>query len=264
MTAAVKCPDCGEPMQESVLASLPPWCTACRRSDLPSSGSENGNGSAPVVASVRTETLEPPPLGEVLDELAGFVRRFVVMTDAQADAVALWIVHTHAFDAAEQTPYLAISSAEKRSGKTRLLEVLELLVARPWLTGRVTAAVLARKVDAERPDAAARRVRRGVQGREGIRRGAPRAAEHRPPPRREVDRMRRPGRGAVLQGLLHLLREGDRRDREAARHGRRPLAADPAGAAGTRRAGRTVPPPRRRAGGRAPPGRAGAVRRQSR
>ena len=47
--------------------------------------------------------------------------------------------------------YLAVSSAEKRSGKTRLLEVLELLVARPWLTGRVTAAVLARKVDAERP-----------------------------------------------------------------------------------------------------------------
>ena len=46
---------------------------------------------------------------------------------------------------------LAISSAEKRSGKTRLLEVLELLVARPWFTGRVTAAVLARKVDAERP-----------------------------------------------------------------------------------------------------------------
>ena len=29
--------------------------------------------------------------------------------------------------------------------------MLELLVARPWLTGRVTAAVLARKVDAERP-----------------------------------------------------------------------------------------------------------------
>jgi hypothetical protein len=73
------------------------------------------------------------------------------MSDAQADAAALWIVHTHCFDAAEQTPYLAISSAEKRSGKTRLLEVLELLVARPWLTGRVTAAVLARKVDAEGP-----------------------------------------------------------------------------------------------------------------
>jgi hypothetical protein len=92
-----------------------------------------------------------PRLDELLDEASGFVRRFVVMSPAQADAAALWIVHTHCFDAAAQTPYLSISSAEKRSGKTRLLEVLELLVARPWLTGRVTAAVLARKVDAERP-----------------------------------------------------------------------------------------------------------------
>ena len=65
--------------------------------------------------------------------------------------MALWIVHTHTFEAAAQTPYIAISSAKKRSGKTRLLEVLELVVARPWLTGRVTAAVLARKVDAEGP-----------------------------------------------------------------------------------------------------------------
>ena len=113
----------------------------------------NGDGNSParVEPSTRVESLEPPPLGEVLDELAGFVRRFVVVSAAQSAAVALWIAHTHTFAAAEQTPYLAISSAEKRSGKTRLLEVLELLVARPWLTGRVTAAVLARKVDAERP-----------------------------------------------------------------------------------------------------------------
>jgi hypothetical protein len=90
-------------------------------------------------------------LSELLDELAGFVRRFVVMSGAQADAIALWVVHTHTFDAAEATPYLAITSAEKRSGKTRLLEALELLVARPWLTGRASAAVLPRKVDAERP-----------------------------------------------------------------------------------------------------------------
>ena len=49
------------------------------------------------------------------------------------------------------TPYLAITSAVKQSGKTRLLEVLELLVDKPWLTGRVTAACLVRKVDHVRP-----------------------------------------------------------------------------------------------------------------
>ena len=49
------------------------------------------------------------------------------------------------------TAYLAITSAEKQSGKTRLLEVLHLLVLKPWFTGRVTAAVLVRKIEAEAP-----------------------------------------------------------------------------------------------------------------
>ena len=75
----------------------------------------------------------------------------MVLTNCQLTAVALWVVHTHAFQAAECTPYLSINSAEKQSGKTRLLEVLELLVARPWLTGRVTAAALIRKVARDTP-----------------------------------------------------------------------------------------------------------------
>ena len=65
--------------------------------------------------------------------------------------MTLWTAHTHAFDAAEATPYLSATSAEKKSGKTRLLEVEELIVARPWLTGRVTAAALYRRIHAERP-----------------------------------------------------------------------------------------------------------------
>src|SRR5215211_7286733 len=88
---------------------------------------------------------------EVLDRLVAFVRRFVVLSDEQAALMALWAMHTHAVDAADATPYLSITSAEKRSGKTRLLEVLALLVARPWLTGRVTPAVLVRKTSAETP-----------------------------------------------------------------------------------------------------------------
>src|SRR5215207_8654626 len=87
----------------------------------------------------------------LLGELGALLRRFVVMTPAQARVVALWAVHTHVIGAAEATPYLAITSAEKRSGKTRLLEILELVVKAPWLTGRTTAAVLPRKIDADAP-----------------------------------------------------------------------------------------------------------------
>jgi hypothetical protein len=89
----------------------------------------------------------PSELALALDDVVGFVRRFVVLDEAQADAVALWTAHTHAFAAASATPYLAVTSATKESGKTRLCEALELVVARPWLTSRTTAAALARKVD---------------------------------------------------------------------------------------------------------------------
>jgi len=88
---------------------------------------------------------------EILQDVRAFVRKYVVLSDDQALTVALWVVHTHVIHAAECTPYLQITSPMKGSGKTRLLEVLETLVARPWLTGRMSAAVLIRKVDAERP-----------------------------------------------------------------------------------------------------------------
>lgn len=87
----------------------------------------------------------------LLDEVAAFIRRHVVMTAAQVDACAFWVAHTYAIEASDATPYLHVTAATKRAGKTRLLEVLELLVAKPWLTGRVSAAVLPRKVDQEHP-----------------------------------------------------------------------------------------------------------------
>jgi hypothetical protein len=83
---------------------------------------------------------------ELLDDVCAFIRRYVVLTDEQATAVTLWVLHAHVVDALGITPYLSITSAEKQSGKTHLLEMLELLVANPWLTGSVSAATLARKV----------------------------------------------------------------------------------------------------------------------
>jgi Protein of unknown function (DUF3631) len=98
--------------------------------------------------------LAPPQAAEgaeLLDRLVKFVRRFVVLTDAQAVAVALWIVHTHTVGSAETTPYLWTSSAEKRSGKSRLLEVLALLVARPLRAAAVTEAALFRVIADRQP-----------------------------------------------------------------------------------------------------------------
>ena len=92
-----------------------------------------------------------PDLAELLSDIVAFIQRYVVLSDLQAVALALWVLHTHALDAFDTTPYIAITSAVKRCGKTRLLEVLALLVARSWLTGRVSAAVLVRKIDKQQP-----------------------------------------------------------------------------------------------------------------
>jgi len=89
--------------------------------------------------------------GDLLGELVQFVRRFVVLDDDQCDAIALWVLHSHCFAAARRTPYLAITSAEAESGKTRLLEVLERVVAEPWLTERTSPAALIRTLEKEKP-----------------------------------------------------------------------------------------------------------------
>ncbi|MDA2953622.1 MAG: topoisomerase, partial [Actinomycetota bacterium] len=69
---------------------------------------------------------EPPvDLGELLQTVKRYLRRYVVLSDPQATACTLWVAHAHAFAAAEATPYLNVTSAVKQCGKTRLLEVLE-------------------------------------------------------------------------------------------------------------------------------------------
>ena len=64
-------------------------------------------------------TQQPVPLHDTLRAIEAFVHEYVVLSDEQAIIVALWTAHTHAIDAADCTPYLQITSATKRAGKTR-------------------------------------------------------------------------------------------------------------------------------------------------
>lgn len=85
------------------------------------------------------------PGGSLLDEVYSFLVKYVDFPKVgQADAVTLWVAHTHAFDAAETTPRLAIQSLTPQSGKTRLLELLEMLVANPITTSSISPAALFR------------------------------------------------------------------------------------------------------------------------
>jgi len=83
--------------------------------------------------------------------LTTFLRSYVVMSEAQTLIVALWVIHTHCVEVFQQTPYLAVTSAEKQCGKSRLMELLGLLVARPWPAVMPSEAVLYRHVTATLP-----------------------------------------------------------------------------------------------------------------
>ena len=100
-------------------------------------------------AAVLADPLEDG--ARLLDEVAGFVRRYLVMDDDQLAAAVLWTSHAHAVDAAQDTPRLHISSPEPESGKSRLLEVLASLAPRARLWVGPSEAVLYRTVEAEHP-----------------------------------------------------------------------------------------------------------------
>ncbi len=91
---------------------------------------------------------KPNPL---VSELTDFIKRFVVMGDAKTLVVAMWIIHTHCVESSVQTPYLAVTSPERQCGKSRLLEVMELLVARPWMAVLPSEAVVYRNISENKP-----------------------------------------------------------------------------------------------------------------
>lgn len=102
-------------------------------------------------AAPTAESLARVDGAEVLYAIVRFVRRYVVVTAEQSHVIALWVLHTWAFEASDQSVYLAILSAEKRSGKTRLLEVLGVVVRVPWHAVQPSEAVLYRKIEKDRP-----------------------------------------------------------------------------------------------------------------
>lgn len=108
--------------------------------------------TAQELAELRAKRAE---MGSAVGQLAlanieTFLARFVAYpSEAARVAHVLWIAHTHGMEAWESTPRLAFLSPEPGSGKSRALEVTELLVPRPCESVSVTAAFLFRKISDE-------------------------------------------------------------------------------------------------------------------
>jgi hypothetical protein len=106
------------------------------------------------VERVIRESLDLAPVSTpawLLNRVRRFVTRYVVLNENAAVAVSLWVVHAWVIAAFEATGYLEIRSPVRRCGKTTLLDVLELLVPRPWKTIAPSEAVFYRRISANTP-----------------------------------------------------------------------------------------------------------------
>src|SRR5665213_570536 len=83
--------------------------------------------------------------------LMAIIRRYLVLADDAIIALILWIVHTHAFAAAQSSAILALLSPVPRCGKTTVLQVLEALCARPLSVTNLTTAGFFRAIAAFEP-----------------------------------------------------------------------------------------------------------------
>ncbi len=140
---------------------LPPTVAQALRVRLVVSQTRSGPRPSSSVAAVPTGVLQkagPPPAPAsvlpgagpdcpALDSVRDFLSRFVVLPDELDYAVlALWVAHTYVIDAFDVTPRLAFMSPQKESGKTRAMDLLDLLVHNPVPTVNSSTAALFRSI----------------------------------------------------------------------------------------------------------------------
>lgn len=88
---------------------------------------------------------------ELAREVCELLRSHIKMEEEKTIAVTLWIFLTYTFQNFNVLPILAITSPEKRCGKTSLLNVLSGLVRRPLATSNISPAALYRIIQRWEP-----------------------------------------------------------------------------------------------------------------
>lgn len=95
----------------------------------------------------KTPPVELEDGAELLDQVAGVLRNYVVLPSAEAAAaVVLWIGASHGVQAWNAAPRLVIKAPEKRCGKSRLLDLVEALCHRPIVTTNASPSAVYRSI----------------------------------------------------------------------------------------------------------------------
>jgi hypothetical protein len=90
-------------------------------------------------------------VSSLLNGITSLVTRYAILPKHAAEALALWIIHTYAFELRDVTTYLALESPVRRCGKTTLLNILSRLVNRPLVAANVSPPALYRAIEELRP-----------------------------------------------------------------------------------------------------------------
>jgi hypothetical protein len=115
----------------------------------------SGNATGLAGLALTFAAVEPWPApvdgDALLDELMHVYTRYLVLSDGGSPALALWTLHTYVYDVCDVSPYLTLTSPQKRCGKSTVLMVASALVNKPLLTSNISAAALFRAIDAAAP-----------------------------------------------------------------------------------------------------------------
>lgn len=94
----------------------------------------------------------PTNTPDIVTRVRDFITDYVSLpTEEHGDALALYVLHTHAFPAARTTPYIYITSQGPGSGKTRVMEIMYEVCNNSQLFGGMTGPTLFHMVEAIKP-----------------------------------------------------------------------------------------------------------------
>lgn len=94
---------------------------------------------------------EPVNPAFLLNEMSAVIESFVVLDQNQADAAALWVVHTYLTAEADTSPLAIINAPEKACAKTLFQTVLGRMAYRPLPASNASLSALFRAVESWKP-----------------------------------------------------------------------------------------------------------------
>ncbi len=87
----------------------------------------------------------------VVEETAAFLSTFIVLPEYADTVIAAWVLAAWMIKSWDRFPHLAISSPEKRCGKSTLLDLLALIVPKPLPASNPSPAVIYRVIEGTQP-----------------------------------------------------------------------------------------------------------------